>query len=120
MALAPARPAPPAALPVQRAPAVPAARPTPPPAPPVPARSPARVTAPSRSTSVAAPRAGGGGQSSGEKPAPSVTSQFAPRELKEDQLAELVHRLIGPMTRLLRTELRLDRERIGRLRDPRH
>ncbi|MFE2942137.1 extensin [Streptomyces sp. NPDC059255] len=51
---------------------------------------------------------------------PSVTSQFKPRELKEDQMAELVHRLIGPMTRLLRTELRVDRERIGKLRDPRH
>ncbi|MFF4243639.1 hypothetical protein ACFYY2_04085 [Streptomyces sp. NPDC001822] len=49
-----------------------------------------------------------------------MTSRFAPRELKEDQVAELVHRLIEPMTRLLRTELRLDRERIGRLRDPRH
>lgn len=55
-----------------------------------------------------------------DRPAPSVTSRFQPRELKEDQVAELVHRLIGPMTRLLRTELRLDRERIGRLRDPRH
>ncbi|WP_158575839.1 hypothetical protein [Streptomyces corynorhini] len=49
-----------------------------------------------------------------------MTSQFKPRELKEDQMAELVNRLIGPMTRLLRTELRLDRERIGKLRDPRH
>ncbi|MEU0277757.1 hypothetical protein ACIOGX_23015 [Streptomyces sp. NPDC088147] len=48
-----------------------------------------------------------------------MTSQFTPRDLAEDQLAELVHRLIGPMTRLLRTELRLDRERIGKLRDPR-
>lgn len=78
------------------------------------------MTAPPRATPVAGQSGGGGGQSSAEKPAPSVTSQFAPRELKEDQLAELVHRLIGPMTRLLRTELRLDRERIGRLRDPRH
>ncbi|MFJ9213900.1 hypothetical protein [Streptomyces sp. L-9-10] len=49
-----------------------------------------------------------------------MTSQFKPRDLEEDQMAELVHRLIGPMTRLLRTELRLDRERIGKLRDPRH
>ncbi|WP_327114178.1 hypothetical protein OG206_09360 [Streptomyces sp. NBC_01341] len=78
------------------------------------------MTAPPRATSVAVQRTGGGGAASADRPAPSVTSRFAPRELKEDQVAELVHRLIGPMTRLLRTELRLDRERIGRLRDPRH
>ncbi|MEU2878640.1 MULTISPECIES: hypothetical protein [Streptomyces] len=35
------------------------------------------------------------------------------------QLDELVHRIIGRVTRLIRTELRLDRERIGKLRDPR-
>ncbi|WHM40699.1 hypothetical protein [Streptomyces sp. BPTC-684] len=44
---------------------------------------------------------------------------FDPRELTEFQLDELVHRIIGRITRLIRTELRLDRERIGRLRDPR-
>ncbi|MCS0637526.1 extensin [Streptomyces sp. LP05-1] len=44
---------------------------------------------------------------------------FDPRELTEFQLDELAHRIIGRVTRLLRTELRLDRERIGRLRDPR-
>ncbi|MEV7870344.1 hypothetical protein AB0P17_30575 [Streptomyces sp. NPDC088124] len=59
------------------------------------------------------------GKKSTDPEPPSVTSQFKPRELKEDQMAELVHRLIGPMTRMLRTELRVDRERIGKLRDPR-
>ncbi|GGM03646.1 hypothetical protein GCM10010129_53870 [Streptomyces fumigatiscleroticus] len=45
---------------------------------------------------------------------------FNPRDLTDFQLDELTHRLTGRITRLLRTELRLDRERIGRLRDPRH
>ena len=40
-------------------------------------------------------------------------------DLTGGQLDELTHRLIGPLTRLLRIELRLDRERTGRLRDPR-
>ncbi|WP_206338843.1 hypothetical protein [Streptomyces tendae] len=44
---------------------------------------------------------------------------FDPRALTDGQLDELTHRLVGPLTRLLRTELRMDRERIGRLRDPR-
>ncbi|MFD9027732.1 extensin [Streptomyces parvulus] len=42
-----------------------------------------------------------------------------PRQLTDFQLDELVHRIIGRVTRLVRTELRMDRERIGRLRDPR-
>ncbi|MGW4560895.1 extensin [Streptomyces sp. NPDC004561] len=45
---------------------------------------------------------------------------FDPRALTDFQLDELAHRLIGRITRLIRTELRMDRERIGRLRDPRH
>ncbi|MEV0020784.1 hypothetical protein AB0H45_00935 [Streptomyces atroolivaceus] len=77
------------------------------------------MTAPSRATSAAVQRSGDG-EGSQDRPGPSVTSQFKPRELKEDQMAELVHRMIGPLTRLLRNELRLDRERIGKLRDPRH
>ncbi|PKV83408.1 hypothetical protein BX283_0910 [Streptomyces sp. TLI_146] len=44
---------------------------------------------------------------------------FDPRALSEFQLDALVHRIIGRITRLIRTELRMDRERIGRLRDPR-
>ncbi|MDQ1037707.1 hypothetical protein QFZ75_004123 [Streptomyces sp. V3I8] len=58
----------------------------------------------------------------GESP-PEYTAvakgQFDPRSLTDFQLDELTHRLIGRITRLIRTELRLDRERIGRLRDPR-
>ncbi|WKD36012.1 hypothetical protein [Streptomyces xanthophaeus] len=126
MSLAPVRSAPSAVLPVQRAaPVTPAALPTlPPVAIPAsvraPASAPARVSAPHRAApSVERRRSSDGGGSSG-RPAPSPTSQFAPRDLKEDQVAELAHRLIEPMTRLLRTELRLDRERIGKLRDPRH
>ncbi|WP_370151700.1 hypothetical protein [Streptacidiphilus sp. EB129] len=49
----------------------------------------------------------------------STTGGFDARALSDGQVDELSHRLIGPLTRLLRTELRLDRERIGRLRDPR-
>ncbi|MFJ4205651.1 hypothetical protein ACIP2Y_39285 [Streptomyces sviceus] len=44
---------------------------------------------------------------------------FDPRDLTDFQLDELVHRIIGRVTRLIRTELRMDRERIGKLRDPR-
>ncbi|MDT0574419.1 extensin, partial [Streptomyces sp. DSM 3412] len=47
-------------------------------------------------------------------------TQFDPRSLTDFQLDELTHKLIGRITRLVRTELRLDRERIGKLRDPRH
>ncbi|WP_053133147.1 hypothetical protein [Streptomyces ambofaciens] len=59
-----------------------------------------------------------------EDPPPAFTAVpaggFDPRELSEFQLDELVHRIIGRVTRHVRTELRMDRERIGRLRDPRH
>jgi hypothetical protein len=51
---------------------------------------------------------------------PVAKGQFDPRSLTDFQLDELTHRLIGRITRLVRTELRLDRERIGKLRDPRH
>ncbi|MBT3152618.1 extensin [Streptomyces sp. CHD11] len=56
------------------------------------------------------PGAGGGSRAGGS---------FDPRALSDGQIDELTHRLLGPLTRLLRTELRMDRERIGRLRDPR-
>ncbi|MFD0308337.1 extensin [Streptomyces sp. NPDC127119] len=56
-------------------------------------------------------------------PPPAYTAvakgQFDPRSLTDFQLDELTHRLISRITRLIRTELRLDRERIGKLRDPR-
>ncbi|MEV6757230.1 extensin [Streptomyces sp. NPDC051214] len=44
---------------------------------------------------------------------------FDPKDLTDFQLDELVHLMIGRITRLVRTELRMDRERIGRLRDDR-
>ncbi|MFE6164220.1 hypothetical protein ACFQ7F_35480 [Streptomyces sp. NPDC056486] len=44
---------------------------------------------------------------------------FDPKDLTDFQLDELAHRMIGRITRLVRTELRMDRERIGRLRDDR-
>ncbi|MCB5909124.1 hypothetical protein [Streptomyces pinistramenti] len=44
---------------------------------------------------------------------------FDARKLTDGQLDELVHRLIGSLVPRLKIELRLDRERIGRLRDPR-
>ena len=50
---------------------------------------------------------------------PNSRAPFDPRALTEFQLDELTHKLIGRITRLVRTELRLDRERIGKLRDPR-
>ncbi|OSP25269.1 hypothetical protein B7767_42675, partial [Streptomyces sp. 13-12-16] len=50
---------------------------------------------------------------------PHAGQSFDPRALTDGQLDELTHRLVGPLTRLLRAELRMDRERIGRLRDPR-
>ncbi|WP_405604294.1 hypothetical protein OG741_34625 [Streptomyces sp. NBC_01410] len=50
---------------------------------------------------------------------PVPDAAFNPRSLTEFQLDELTHRLISRITRQLRTELRLDRERIGKLRDPR-
>ncbi|MGW7416495.1 hypothetical protein [Streptomyces sp. NPDC054863] len=59
--------------------------------------------------------------SGGRPPADHTVREagFDPRTLTDFQLDELTHRLTGRITRLLRTELRLDRERIGRLRDPR-
>ncbi|MFJ2740896.1 hypothetical protein ACIO3O_14620 [Streptomyces sp. NPDC087440] len=44
---------------------------------------------------------------------------FDPDKLSDLQLDALVHRIIGRITRHVRTELRMDRERVGRLRDPR-
>ncbi|MFF4230398.1 extensin [Streptomyces sp. NPDC001820] len=62
------------------------------------------------------------GDRAGEPP-PAYTAVakggFDPRSLTDFQLDELTHKLIGRITRLIRTELRLDRERIGKLRDPR-
>ncbi|MEV5953002.1 hypothetical protein AB0M11_04330 [Streptomyces sp. NPDC051987] len=42
---------------------------------------------------------------------------FDPRALTEFQVDALVHRIIDRITRHVRTELRRDRERVGKLRD---
>ncbi|MBC3839975.1 hypothetical protein GXW82_06545 [Streptacidiphilus sp. 4-A2] len=52
-------------------------------------------------------------RSGGSSPSSSSGTQSA-----EPHLDDLARRLVGPLSRLLRAELRLDRERIGRLRDP--
>ncbi|MER5977723.1 extensin [Streptomyces sp. NPDC001857] len=115
----PPTPIPPALAAVQRVPA--AHNPTPAAiTPPLPTPNPTAAPAP-----APAPRAKGS-----TKPAPTTSTPtttppnptptpFDPRALTDFQLDELTHRLTGRITRLLRTELRLDRERIGRLRDPR-
>lgn len=69
------------------------------------------------------PYEAGAGAPPPDGPPPAYTAVpeggFDPRQLTDFQLDELVHRIIGRVTRLVRTELRMDRERIGRLRDPR-
>ncbi|WP_416986823.1 extensin, partial [Streptomyces sp. T028] len=80
-----------------------------PPTPPAPPRTPPKPPPAPRSEPTEA-------RTTAASPPPA----FDPRALTDFQLDELTHRLTGRITRLLRTELRLDRERIGRLRDPRH
>jgi hypothetical protein len=117
--------APAMALPVQRAPATPSA----PARPAAPALVPAPVSERRRAAPQAAPvtvarRSSGGPHPQSESapdpvPVPVLTTSpgFDARALSDGQVDELTHRLIGPLARLLRTELRLDRERTGRLRD---
>ncbi|MCZ0978404.1 hypothetical protein O1L60_01660 [Streptomyces diastatochromogenes] len=44
----------------------------------------------------------------------------SPAPESPSQLDELARRLVTPLSRLLRAELRADRERVGRLRDHGH
>ncbi|MFE5139447.1 hypothetical protein ACFRDV_17505 [Streptomyces fagopyri] len=91
--------------------------PTAPPPPPPPTGPPPAYSA---SEPPSSPSSSGnrGGQS--EQAPPAYTPvDFNPRALTPGQIDELTHKLAGPITRLLRTELRLERERIGKLRDPR-
>ncbi|MFS8200423.1 hypothetical protein ACLVWQ_17270 [Streptomyces sp. CWNU-52B] len=87
-------------------------------------------TVSAHSTSHASAGSSGSGSDKGPPPSYSESEdlpeysavaegQLDPRSLTDFQLDELTHRLIGRITRLVRTELRLDRERIGKLRDPR-
>ncbi|WP_461031274.1 hypothetical protein [Streptomyces mayteni] len=64
-----------------------------------------------------APRTPRAASQPAERAAPAPAAGFDPRALTPRQLDELTHRLTGRITRLLRAELRQDRERIGRLRD---
>ncbi|NUP42816.1 MAG: hypothetical protein HOY76_38790, partial [Streptomyces sp.] len=50
--------------------------------------------------------------------APATAHPAAPAATESTD--ELVRRLLGPLTRLLRAELRLDRERAGMRLDNRH
>lgn len=112
-------------LPVQRASASPSA------APPVPGftaaaarsaftvqRNDAPASAPARASTSTSTSSSAASKDK-DKEAKDEGTEFDARKLSDGQLDELTHRLISPLTRLLRAELRLDRERIGRLRDPR-
>ncbi|WPO70764.1 hypothetical protein [Streptomyces sp. KN37] len=110
----PARPAT-----VQRRSAQPAPTPVPAPAP-TPAPAPAARhphTATTTTASTATPptpgeTGNGGGASPGASASRPPASESSPAELDD-----LARRLLAPLSRLLRAELRGDRERIGRLRD---
>ncbi|MEV7419212.1 hypothetical protein [Streptomyces sp. NPDC089919] len=54
------------------------------------------------------------------EPAPRPAAAGAPPGAPKESTDELVRRLVGPLSRLLRAELRLDRERAGVRIDPRH
>ncbi|MFE4965721.1 hypothetical protein [Streptomyces sp. NPDC056660] len=62
-----------------------------------------------------------GSGSSSDDPPPGYKAVedggFDPRALTEFQVDALVHRIIDRITRHVRTELRRDRERVGKLRD---
>ncbi|WP_345091293.1 hypothetical protein [Streptomyces ramulosus] len=58
-------------------------------------------------------------ESSGKRSAGREGDGFDARDLTDGQVDELVHRLIGLLVPRLKAEFRHDRERIGRLRDPR-
>ncbi|MGP4114258.1 hypothetical protein ACTWP5_25535 [Streptomyces sp. 4N509B] len=88
-------------------------------APDPPSHAPA-APAPTPTPTPTPPPTGGSASSCATPEKPAADGGFDPRTLTARQLDELSHRLIGRITRLVRTELRLDRERIGRLRDTRY
>ncbi|MFF5714255.1 hypothetical protein [Streptomyces sp. NPDC012756] len=51
---------------------------------------------------------------------PTTETTAAPAPESPTHLDELARRLVTPLSRLLRAELRADRERVGRLRDHGH
>ncbi|WP_123975598.1 hypothetical protein [Streptomyces sp. Ag109_O5-1] len=86
---------------------------TPPPPPPPPSTPPPDDPPPSYSASASAV-----GEED-EPPGYTAIEEggFDPRALTEYQVDALVHRIIDRITRHVRTELRRDRERVGKLRD---
>ncbi|MCG7208172.1 hypothetical protein [Streptomyces arenae] len=86
---------------------------TPPPPPPPPSSPPPDDPPPSYSVSASAAR------EDDDPPAYTAIEEggFDPRALTEYQVDALVHRIIDRITRQVRTELRRDRERVGKLRD---
>ncbi|MFB7897882.1 hypothetical protein ACFC1B_16265, partial [Streptomyces xiamenensis] len=137
---APATTPAPVAMPIARsAPPVPPAPPasSAAPAPPAPARTYRAAAAPpvQRSPQGASPPPGSpppppsARWQSGSSPESSWTAEQKaqrkaevadPLHMSEFQLDQLSRQIIGRVARLLRTELRLDRERIGKLRDNRY
>ncbi|MGW2860648.1 hypothetical protein [Streptomyces sp. NPDC001205] len=102
------------------APVVPVRRSSPPPAPPTPAPAPApQYSAPVQRQAVQRQADPPAAQRSTTPPAPAATSaQPAAAEAEQGpDIDALARRLVAPLSRLLRAELRGDRERIGRLRD---
>ncbi|GIE81770.1 hypothetical protein Aph02nite_77200 [Actinoplanes philippinensis] len=92
---------------IQRDTAGPAVTAFPVPGPAAPARS--VTTTPETTTRTTRPA--GASAPAGSPP----SGRAAPPQAELDVLA---HRLLDPLSRLLRAELRADRERLGRLRDP--
>ncbi|MFD5510212.1 hypothetical protein ACFWIB_20860 [Streptomyces sp. NPDC127051] len=113
-----AQPAPPVVVPVQRFSATPPVPHTPQSPPPPPPRTVQRATELTTHKTPTAHTQHAAHPTHTHAPVPDAA--FNPRSLTEFQLDELTHRLISRITRQLRTEFRLDRERIGKLRDPRH
>ncbi|MFD3581960.1 hypothetical protein [Streptomyces sp. NPDC058683] len=96
-----------------------AERQPPPPSDPPPSYS--GSAADSGSSSGSSSGSGSGSGSSSADPPPGYQAVeaggFDPRALTEFQVDALVHRIIDRITRHVRTELRRDRERVGKLRD---
>ncbi|WP_280728098.1 hypothetical protein [Kitasatospora sp. MAA4] len=108
--------APPAAVVIQRAPPPPPPPPPPAAAPPTPPPPAGRRSAPAREAAGPTPSTLTPTPAPAEPPARADVDE-ALRALDRGQLDQLARRLVDPVGRLLRAELRLGRERAGRLLD---